>query len=333
MMTEFEEVRTERERPAILVVDDSLAILDLIREYLEEWGYSVTTAQSGAEAQKRLESDRFHLVLADLRMSPVSGWEVIRQAKEIKGTQVVVMTGFASLDTSLEAIRHGVFDFMEKPLDFERLKRIVRNGVRQSLLIQENSHLLNQLEEKNLELESEIRRIRSELEDMTIRDELTGLYNYRYLMNLLEREISRSVRYKHPLTLAMIDLDDFKKLNDTYGHSAGNEALRAIARIFTSSIRAADSVCRFGGEEFAIVLPVTTTLQAEPILERTCQMIRKQHIPVDPTRSLTISIGVAECPRDAQTLDDLIRLADKALYSAKEKGKDRVVLATKATLK
>jgi diguanylate cyclase (GGDEF)-like protein len=266
-------------------------------------------------------------------MSPVSGWEVIRKAKEIKGTQVVVMTGFASLDTSLEAIRHGVFDFMEKPLDFDRLERVVRNGVRHSLLIHENARLLEELESKNYELETEIRKVRNELEDMTIRDELTGLHNYRYLMNLLEREISRSVRYKHPLTLAMIDLDDFKMLNDTYGHSAGNEALKAIARIFTSSTRAADSVCRFGGEEFAIVLPVTTPQQAEPILKRMCQKIRQQNIPVDPSHSLTISIGVAACPRDAQTVDDLIRLADKALYSAKEEGKDRVVLAIEPTLK
>ncbi len=318
--------------PAILVVDDSLAILDLLKEFLSEWGYGVTTARDGGEAKELLESKQFHLVLADLRMSPVSGWEVIRQAKEIEGTQVVVMTGFASLDTSLEAIRHGVFDFLEKPIDFDRLRRVVRNGVRHSILLHENSRLLEELACKNDELETEIRKVRNELEDMTIRDELTGLHNYRYLMNLLEREISRSVRYKHPLTLAMIDLDDFKTLNDTYGHSAGNEALKAIARIFTSSTRAADTVCRFGGEEFAIVLPVTTPHQAEPILERMCNQIRHQNIPVDSSHPLTISIGVAACPRDAQTVDDLIRLADKALYSAKENGKDQVVLATESTL-
>ena len=333
MMANPEGAQLGENLPAILVVDDSLAILDLLREYLNEWGYEVSVARDGQDAKEFLNSKTFHLVLADLRMSPVSGWEVIRQAREIEGTQVVVMTGFASLDTSLEAIRHGVFDFLEKPLDFDRLKRVVRNGVRQSTLIHENSRLMRELEEKNLELQSEIQKVRRELEDMTIRDELTGLYNYRYLINLLEREISRSVRYSHPLTLAMIDLDDFKKLNDTYGHTVGNDALRTIARIFTSSIRAADSVCRFGGEEFAIVLPVTTTHQAEPILERTCEMIRKENIPVDSNRSLTISIGVAECPRDAQSLDDLIRLADKALYKAKEKGKDRVVLATESTLK
>ncbi|MCA9411959.1 MAG: diguanylate cyclase [Candidatus Omnitrophica bacterium] len=325
--------RFHGEDPRILVVDDNLTVVEVIREHLLEWGYEVTTARSGVEAQKHLESQqRYHVVLADIRMSPVSGWEVIRQAKEIEGTQVVVMTGFISLDNSLEAIRHGVFDFLEKPLDFERLRRVVRNAVRQSHLILENRRLVEELERKNLDLESEIDKVREELEELTIRDELTGLYNYRYLMNLLEQEISRSLRYGHPATLAMIDLDDFKKLNDTYGHSAGNKALKAIASVFRDSIRAADTVCRFGGEEFAVVLPMTTPEQAAPILDRICQSIRRQNIPVDPSQHLTISVGVAACPRDARDIDNLIRLADQALYRAKEKGKDRVVLATKGAL-
>lgn len=318
--------------PSVLVVDDNLAVLEVIGEYLREWKCDAVLVRTGTEALQLLETRHFNLVLADLRMSPVSGWEVIRKAREIEGTEVVVMTGFASLDASLEAIRHGVFDFLEKPIDFDRLQRVLRNAVKQSLLVRENQRLLEELASKNRELETEIDKVRHELEDLSIRDELTGLHNYRYLMNLLDREISRSVRYNHPLTLAMIDLDNFKKLNDTYGHSAGNKALQTIAGIFASSIRAADSVCRFGGEEFAIVLPVTTPLQAEPILQRICQRIRQEMIPVDSERYLTISIGVACCPRDARTVDDLIRFADQALYSAKEKGKDRVVLAASPTL-
>ena len=318
--------------PKVLVVDDNHAIVEVIREHLKQWGCEPVAARTGAEAQEHLESTRFEVVLADLRMSPVSGWEVIRRAREIEGTQVIVMTGFASLDTSLEAIRHGVFDFLEKPLDFDRLGRVIRNAIRQSRLITENHRLVEELERKNQELEREIQKVRDELEELTIRDELTGLYNYRYLMNLLEREISRSLRYGHPVTLSMIDLDDFKKLNDTYGHSAGNKALKEIARLFSETIRAADTVCRFGGEEFAVILPMTTPEQAEPILKRICENIRSEHIPVASGQDLTISVGVASCPRDAQTMDDLIRLADKALYTAKEKGKDRVVLAAKGAI-
>lgn len=125
----------------------------------------------------------------------------------------------------------------------------------------------------------------------------------------------------------MLDLDHFKILNDFHGHTVGNRVLSRIAKILQDGIRQSDCVCRFGGEEFAIVLPVTSKQQAEPILQRVCNAIKKERILLDESRILTCSAGLASVPEDAGTVDDLLRLADDALYMAKAGGRDRVVLA------
>jgi diguanylate cyclase (GGDEF)-like protein len=130
------------------------------------------------------------------------------------------------------------------------------------------------------------------------------------------------------MSLAILDLDDFKQLNDTYGHQAGDEALRAIARCVHGSIRAIDVAARYGGEEFTIILPQTSKAEAGGIAERICQEIAAltvSHQLLEGYEQLTVSIGLAAYPDDARTPEELIRCADTALYAAKEQGKNRVV--------
>lgn len=327
-MAENDEVELLPQDISVLVVDDDYSVIEVVEELLKRAGFRVTAVTSGSEANRLLGSQEFHVLLADLRMSPVSGWEVIRQARELTQTEVIVMTGYASLDSSLEALHHRVFDFLQKPLDFPRLSRAIRNAANQNLLVRRNRELTRALAQKNHELEEEVKRVRSEMEALATHDELTGLFNYRYLQNLLAKEVPRSLRYSHPLTLAMLDLDSFKDLNDTHGHATGNRVLARVARIFQEGIRQSDVVCRFGGEEFAVVLPVTSKSQAEPILQRICGTLRRERIMIDQHRVLTCSAGLASVPDDAGTVDDLLRLADDALYQAKALGRDRVVLAS-----
>lgn len=316
------------EQISVLVVDDDRTTLDLICAQLEEAvNYEVVAVSNAREAMDLLGVREFHVVLTDLCMTPISGWEVIEAAQKNDRTEVVVMTGDVSLTNSLKALHQHVFDFLDKPFDYERLVRTVRNAANHARLRRRNQQLVDELALKNQQLEIEIARVRNELEEKTIRDELTGLYNYRYLMNLLKQEIARSVRYQSTITLAMFDLDYFKRLNDFFGHSVGNSVLRQIAKLLTRGVRKSDSVCRFGGEEFAIVLPETNKADAERLLQRICDSIRAEHIPVNEKVFLTISGGLASCPEDAQTIDNLIRIADSALYAAKDAGRDRLVLA------
>jgi diguanylate cyclase (GGDEF)-like protein len=160
-------------------------------------------------------------------------------------------------------------------------------------------------------------------------DELTGLRNYRLFREYLEREAERSLRYGAPLSLVMIDVDSFKHYNDRNGHEAGNEVLVAIAALLAQSLRKVDLPARYGGEEFGLILPSTSKKDAALVAERTRSRIESHAFPLgqhQPEGRLTVSLGVATLPADARGAADLVRCADRALYGAKEKGKNRVQL-------
>jgi diguanylate cyclase (GGDEF)-like protein len=168
-----------------------------------------------------------------------------------------------------------------------------------------------------------------ELKQLSTMDPLTQLANRRYFEERLLEEVQRAKRHESPLSLVMLDLDDFKKINDQYGHPAGDEALRITARIIRQTIRTIDVACRYGGEEFAIILPQTGKPGAAVIAERICAEFRKLDLPVqqaDRWLKVTGSLGVACFPEDADSPEALIQQADNALYSAKLHGKDRVVV-------
>ncbi|MBI3610941.1 MAG: diguanylate cyclase [Nitrospirae bacterium] len=171
-----------------------------------------------------------------------------------------------------------------------------------------------------------------ELKRISITDPLTGLLNRRYFQERMSEEIERSRRHHLPLSLIMIDLDDFKSVNDTLGHLVGDEALKILARCLRNSIRTIDVAARYGGEEFTVILPQTSKTDAYTIAERICTEVHRLDLPfvkTDQKLVLSVSVGLATYPDDAESLEDLIRNADIALYAAKSKGKNRVVIYEK----
>jgi diguanylate cyclase (GGDEF)-like protein/PAS domain S-box-containing protein len=172
-------------------------------------------------------------------------------------------------------------------------------------------------------------RLREALRNQSIRDPLTGLFNRRYLEETLEREVRRATRAQQTLGVLMLDLDHFKNFNDTYGHEAGDTVLRETAVLLTRSVRAEDIVCRFGGEEFVIILPTADLDAARARAERICSKLREVTV-LHQGRSvgkITVSVGVAALPRHGVTPSLLLDAADGALYRAKREGRDRVVNA------
>ena len=169
-------------------------------------------------------------------------------------------------------------------------------------------------------------RILRKTQDSAIYDELTRLYNFRYFQDRVASEVRRSTRYDAPLSLLMIDVDDFKAFNDTHGHLAGNVALRRLASVLRKTVREVDVAARYGGEEFAILLPSTPKLAALKLGQRLRQAVEGAGIGKRATagHSLTVSVGVASLPGDAATTKDLVDRADRALYSAKSAGKNCV---------
>jgi diguanylate cyclase (GGDEF)-like protein len=165
--------------------------------------------------------------------------------------------------------------------------------------------------------------------EMAYRDELTGLHNFRYFEQFLSYEISRGNQYHSSVSLVLIDIDDFKRYNDSFGHQAGNKALVDIAMLINQSLREVDLAARYGGEEFVVVAPGTPKLGARLLAERTCDRIGAHVFGGEagqPGDRLTASLGVATYPADAASADELVRRADQALYLGKSSGKNRVCL-------
>jgi diguanylate cyclase (GGDEF)-like protein len=176
--------------------------------------------------------------------------------------------------------------------------------------------------------------LRSKLENQSIRDSLTGLFNRHFMQISLERELARAARRKQGLAVIMMDLDHFKKFNDTYGHPAGDMALRAIADIFRANVRTEDIACRYGGEEFTIILPDVTAKVAGDRAESIRRAVENLRLPVDGNvvGEFTVSIGVALYPEDGEAADHLLRRADLALYRAKRGGRNQVSVFEAATM-
>ncbi|MBD3404221.1 diguanylate cyclase [candidate division GN15 bacterium] len=163
-------------------------------------------------------------------------------------------------------------------------------------------------------------------EELTMIDELTATYNYRYFVHKLEEEKKRALRYDLPLSIIMVDIDWFKKINDSYGHEAGNEVLRELSTVIKRCIRDVDIFCRYGGEEFAIILPQTAKLEAEHIGERIRTQVEEMIITTEQGEKLkiTVSVGVSAYPENGRSHEDLVTAADQALYRAKGSGKNLV---------
>ena len=182
---------------------------------------------------------------------------------------------------------------------------------------------------KRKRAEEALRISQEQLRQFSIHDPLTGLYNRRELETSLFKEIQRSDRSSHPLSLLMLDIDFFKHVNDTYGHQAGDEVLQHLAKIVTATIRAGDTATRFGGEEFVVILPETGTTDAQKLAERIRKDIADSVVTTSSGNSITykVSIGIATYPKHGTDQASLLAAADKALYRAKESGRDRVCVA------
>ncbi len=338
----------------IICVDDEEGILTALRQQLgtrfgEECEISV--AQSAHDAlelveELRRENEPLAVIIADQIMPGMKGVELLEEVhKRSPGTTKILLTGQAGLDAVVAAInRAGLNRYIPKPWDEPDLRLTVENLLRTFRLHRENELLVEDLQRKNAELEvaktmleekvkertQALEEANSRLSRLAVSDGLTGLYNHRYLQEQLHLSVERSLRDGVPVALLMIDVDHFKKYNDRQGHPAGDEALRSVARLIAEDRRTVDVVARYGGEEFAIILHDATRAIATDVAEKIRARVAATPIPhadKQPLGRMTVSIGVAVCPEDAQTAESLLETADVALYRAKKSGRDTVVVA------
>lgn len=291
----------------ILVVDDEEDIRLLLVTFLQEEGYTVFTAENGAEGYQAFRNEAPDLVITDVKMPVRNGLNLLNDIKRTgSDVDVIILTGHSDEATAIECLRQGAYDYLLKPL--EELDVLIAS-------------IQRAFQKRNLETKNN--RLIKELEEMAVKDPLTGLYNHRHLQKCLSDEVVRATRYNHPFLVIMADIDNFKHINDTFGHLFGDFVLKRMARLLEDSMRLTDTVFRYGGEEFLLLLPETGKAEAVRIGERILQSIRYHDFSCDGHKAqITLSMGGAEFPHEAQNASALIGLADRRLYRAKQAGRD-----------
>jgi diguanylate cyclase (GGDEF)-like protein len=291
----------------VLVVDDDPDKLNLLQFALTRAGYDVRTARDGEEGLAAVASFQPDLVVSDIMMPSMNGYELARRIRQNPHTRFIPIILQTAAGSRAEDQRLGsevgALGFITDPTDLELLLARART------LLEFKAYLDTCVEQAST-------------------DHLTGLANRRRFERILESEVARTERHGRPFSLVLLDLDEFKRVNDTHGHEAGDEAIRTVARVLQQGTRGVDLAARIGGEEFAVILTETNLAGATEVAERLRLTLRETEIP--PVGQIAASFGVAECPSQATTARGLLASADAALYQAKREGRDRVVPASEA---
>ncbi len=316
------EMKTTPLKAKILLVEDDRVQAQFVREFLEKKGYEVVWAENGAFAIKIAKTVAVDLILLDLILPDISGHEVcrwLRLNQDTKGIPIIMLTVKTNITDKIAGLEAGADDYLPKPFDEAELNARIYASLR-------TKALQDELKERNRQLEDLLRR----LEIMAITDHLTEIYNRRHFEEILKREFARALRYNLHLSCLMCDIDLFKRINDTYGHAAGDTVLKEVARLIHSSLREVDVIGRWGGEEFIVLLTQAKKADAKKVAERILQSISAHKFQGLPeNEKITVSIGVASIPEDADidNWEKLIKAADEALYRAKRNGRNRVELS------
>jgi diguanylate cyclase (GGDEF)-like protein len=291
--------------PTVLVIDDSMDVHRLLRARLRHEEIELMSAEDGKSGIQTAKTSLPAMILLDLDMPDMDGFEVLRCLKNDPATlhiPVIVLSGLQSAQDKVMAFDLGAIDYITKPFNLTELRVRVRSALRMHRLVQ----MLAQCAQL---------------------DGLTGLWNRSYFDKRWSDEVSANLRHGRPLSLAMVDVDHFKQINDTYGHPAGDAVLQGMSKMLQRECRQEDVACRYGGEEFALVMPDTAPVAALKVCERIRIAMTEIAWPRHPERTITLSIGLTGASAKANlTPVNWLELADQNLYLAKRSGRNRVIM-------
>ncbi len=303
----------------VLVVEEDTPARGVVTALLAQEGYDFAVAGNGQEALDLYGQEFFPIIITDWIMPEMDGLELCRLIRTMNINRyiyIIMLTGQGSKDDLVIGLEAGADDYVIKPVHPAELRVRLKGACR------------------ILDLEASLKKSLTEIRELSIRDPLTSAFNRGYLDHQLAQEIKRAQRYVHPFSVLMCDLDHFKKVNDTFGHQAGDEVLKeCVSRINDSIRRGIDWVARYGGEEFLIVLPETDYAGCQVVAERIRQLIALNPVDafgceIDITTSLGAATLIPTESRQAVQVEHFIGLADSCLYQAKTSGRNRVVAMT-----
>ena len=294
----------------ILIVEDDEAVSKLLSIFLTRYGFQIKTAKSAEEAEDILIDKEINIVIADIKLPGLDGIQFTNKIRKRFDIDVVVMTGYSSEYSYEDAIRNGASDLIFKPVKLNELILRINRVLRERSLLYERDKMIK------------------ELQRLTFEDSLTGLFNSRHFFAQLDKEIKRSDRYLHPISLMFIDIDNFKAINDTYGHMIGDKILSLIAKRINTCLRSHDTAYRFAGDEFTILLPETTSDEAKFVADRIIAKFAQEPIEINDKviLKITLSIGVSEYQLNEGS-EQFVHRTDVTMYEAKQRGRNNVVIS------
>jgi diguanylate cyclase (GGDEF)-like protein len=311
----------------ILYVEDNLDNKLLVKRTLEAEGYTVLEASDGIEGVRVAQAEKPDLILMDLNLPAMDGQAATTRIKGIKGLENVIIVAFTARVMEGErekSLSAGCDGYIPKPIDVDKLPKQLEEflkGKKESITLEQEREYLRKYTHDLVErLEENI--------GISYTDELTGVYNRRGFQLRLAQELSRARRFGLNLSCIMLDIDDFKQINDNFGHSVGDLVLAEIARLLSKKLRKYELIARYGGEEFVILLVQEDGAGALAVAERLRKYIENQRLNISSHQiRVTISLGISCFSRhEPLSGEKLIQRADEALYQAKKRGKNRSVL-------
>ncbi len=301
---------------SVLIIDDSEAVREKIIKTLEarDLFSRFYQAEDGLDGFKKLLASPVDIILCDLEMPRMDGFKFLGMMKgrpEVSDTPVIILTGNDDRELKIKGLEQGACDFITKPFDPEEL--VARMRV----------HL------KIKHLQDDLKRSNELLLELSNTDHLTGLFNRRFLMESLDKEVQRARRKDGQVALLLLDIDHFKRVNDTHGHLQGDVVLQKVAIHIQKELRSYDVAARYGGEEFVAVLPDTSLKEAYNVADRIRLSVQGMRFAGSLSdERVTVSLGIGIFPSPCfDDIDGLLRAADEALYQAKEGGRNRVVIS------
>ncbi|MFN7374649.1 MAG: diguanylate cyclase [bacterium] len=298
-------MQTPESKPLVVLIDDSVDIHRLLVARLRLEPFDLLCFERGAEGLAACAQRKPSLVLLDIDMPGMDGFAVLRALRgspATANTPVVMLSGFSSAQDKVACFDLGATDYVTKPFDFSELRARVRSGLRLERLL----------------------RLLAERAEV---DGLTGLANRAAFNRRWGQEVAEAVRYGKKLALAVFDIDHFKRINDTYGHPAGDEVIQGFASVIVGNVRDSDITCRYGGEEFCVIMPETASEEAGLVAERIRQAVQQVRWAKHAEHPVTVSVGVVgTAGGGAVPATEWFERADKALYAAKNAGRNRVVI-------
>ena len=295
----------------VLIAEDNAVSGKILQKNIKDWGYEVVLVKDGKKAWSALKSEGIKLAVLDWMMPEINGIQLCKKIRENDHqredqdyTYIILLTAKDEQEDLIKGFSAGADDYITKPFNHLELKARLKTGKR-------------------------IIDLQKQLQEQALRDGLTGLWNRKGMFNILDKEINRSQRDNLPLAVIMIDIDKFKAINDTHGHPTGDLVLQKVAKILKKNVRNYDEICRYGGDEFLLILPNCNMAKTKKIAERLRKSVIEHKI-TDEAISLhiTVSLGGASTENHSEDVatEALTMAADKALLEAKNNGRNCVVI-------